>query len=551
MKKFTLTILITSSVLSLSAQNTWFKFVPGWRGNNCYILADTIYSFCPTSKFDKSIVLGLNINKNSLLDGEFYSSDSLFYYSDQIDELTNLQYRTKNNSIRLNNNYFLFAANYGDSVGSETKWQSDVFLYPSFEKLELPINYDTFPTLVEGLFLINYKKYALVNWYKKFDKLNTVQSSRLLKINVDNTTSLIYTRLNPLYSQSNHDIQLENIHADNQNPANLFLQILDRWDFAGDANQFEGVIQKIDTTGKLIWESRPVGDQDTINTTDFKMVQLPNGNILCSWLDLYYRPWKKPGDPYHLAESKDNATFWFAEIDYQTGKKLWTKNNRQFLNWKMGITDKDVAANLMTDALIFDDGAVWCGYRYINRPYPQNWTAIPYLFKTGFDGKPIWYREYNLWSTDTTDKGFKPYSFIRTPDNGFLLTGEYMRRWGVPSDTTQPMGVFQTAALLKLDSNGCFTPGCNATDNIIKIKVPENICQIYPNPAHTFLQIDYPTGSSGWEIIITDINGKEVFQTKETIHQISTKHLPNGIYYIQLTNKKFYHHETHKIIIQH
>jgi hypothetical protein len=550
MKKFTFTIIITCSILSLSAQNTWFKFVPGWQGNNCYILADTIYSFCPTSKLDKSIVLGLNINKNSLHDGKFFSSDSFFYFSDKIDELTNLEYRTKNNSIRLDHNTFLFAANYGDSVGSEIKWQSDVFIYPSFEKLEMPINYDTFTTQVDGLFLINDKKYVLINWHKKFDKLNTVQSSRLLKINNDGTASLIYTRLNPNYSQSSHDHQLENIYKDNQNPANLFLQILDRWDFAGDPNKFEGVIQKIDTTGKLIWESRPVGDQDTINTSCFNIVQLPNGNILCSWLDYSYRPWKNKEYPYHYVSTNKNSTVWFAEIDYQTGKKLYTKNIKQYLELKRGsFSYADV--NYITDKLLLEDGVVWCGYHPQGKPYPQNWTQIPFLFKTDFKGNPIWYREYNLWSNDTTDKGFTPYSFIRTPDNGFLLTGEYFRRWGVPIDTTQPMGFFQTAALLKLDSNGCFTPGCNNTDNIIKIKAPDKICRVYPNPANTFLQIDYPKGSMGWVIDITDINGKEVFKTEEEANQISTSHLPNDTYFIRLTNKKFYHHETHKIIIQH
>lgn len=551
MKKFILTIIITNSISSISAQNTWFRLVPGWHCNNSYVIADTIYSLCPNYKIESTIVLGLNVNKNSLNNGIFFKSDSFFYYSQKINELTNLEYRTKNNSIKLEKNNFVIAANYGDSIGSDVKWQSDLFLYPSFKKLDVPINYDTFSTRVEGLFLINKKKYALVNWLKKFDKLNTVQSSRLLKINNDKTISLIYTRVNPLYSHSSHDIQLENIHADNQNPANLFLQILDRWDFTGDPNQFEGVIQKIDTTGNLIWECRPIGDQDTINTTNFKMVQLPNGNILCAWLDLYYRPWKDKNYLYQYANENKKSTFWFAEIDYLTGKKLWTKNNRQYLNWKIGMMDDDFLFNLMTDALILDNGAVWCGYRYANRPYPQNWTAIPYLFKTGFDGKPIWYREYDLWSSDTTNKGFTPYSFIRTPDKGYLLTGEYLRRWGVPSDTSQPMGVLQSAALLKLDSNGCFTTGCNATDNIIKIKVPESICAVYPNPANTIIQIEYPKGTSGWEITITDISGRTVFKTQESIHQISTTEFPNSTYFIKLNNKKYYHHEIHKIVIQH
>jgi len=556
MKKYLLTITMTFCILSLTAQNTWFKFVPGWQGNNSYIKNDTIYTFCPTSKFvpHPYLVIGFNLNKLNLSNGDIISSDSLFYFSEKLKSYTNLEYRTKNNSLNLYNNKFLIAANFGDSSVFGIKWQSDIFAYPSFDKLNINLSFDTFDTKVDGLYEFNNKKYALVNWQKKIDKLSTLSSSRIIRINEDKSTTLIYTKVNTSYYL--HDYQIENIHGDNQNGANLFLQILDRWDFHGVPAQFEAVIQKIDTSGKLIWESRPSGNQDTINTTDFQMVQLPNGNILCSWLDFYYRPWKKPGRPYHKEDNNDNATLWFAEIDYQTGKRLWVKNMKQYLSWKMAPSDiegrTDVTNILITDAiLVSNNSVVWCGIRNRTVKLSNSWKDLPVLIKTDLKGNPIWYREYNFYPNDTGDKGFKPYSFIQTPDKGFLLTGEYMRRWGVPSDTSQPMGIFQTAALLKLDSNGCFEPGCNATDNIIKIKAPQNICQVYPNPASNFINIEYPKGSYNWEITVTDINGKEVFQAKETLQQIPTTTLPNGTYFIQLTNKKYYHHETHKIIIQH
>jgi|JI8StandDraft_1071087.scaffolds.fasta_scaffold17232_2 hypothetical protein len=550
MKKHLLSLIIICCTPSLSAQNTWFKFVPGWQGNNSYIFNDTIYSFCPTSNFDPNLIIGININKTNIT-GQTYTSDSLFYFSDILQKHTNLEYRTKNNSIR-NNNTILFASNYGDSIGSDIKWQSDLFFYPSFEKLNFDLNYDTFSTRVDGLFLINDFMYALVNWQRKLDKLNTLSSSRVLRINNDKTTNLIYTRVNTSYNQNSHDIQIENIHPDNQNGAYLLLQILDRWDFHGVPAQFEAVIQKIDTTGKLIWESHPVGDQDSINTTDFQMVQLPNGNILCSWLDFYYRPWKKPGDPYQYEEINDNATLWFAEIDYKTGKKIWIKNIDQYLKRKMEPTDIDgridVTNIILTDAILSDDNSVvWCGYRGRTVKLTNSWKNLPILLKTDYNGNPIWYREYDFYPSDTGDKGFKPFSFVHTPDKGFLLTGEYHNRFGQLSNGAW----WQKAALLKLDSNGCFTPGCNATDNIINMKVPKNICMVYPNPANTYLQIECPKDFYGWGISILDIDGKEVLKSQEAKHRISTSHLPNGIYSVQLTKKNQYHHETHKIIIKH
>jgi hypothetical protein len=551
MKKRLFTLSLTFCFLSISAQNTWFKFVPGWTGNNSFIIDNTIYSFCPSSKIDSALVLGLNLNKSNFWGGQNYASDSFFFYSSKLKELTNLEYRTKNNSIFEGvKNEFLFAANYGDSVASNVKWQSDIFKYPEFSQLNIPLNYDSFDTKVNGFFEINKVQYALVDWQRKIDKLSTISSSRILKINKDKTVKLIYTKVNNSFYAS--VIEVQDIFKDNQNAKNLLIQLIDRWDWHGVPAQFEAVVQKIDTTGKLIWESRPVGDQDTINTTDFQMVQLPNGNILCSWLDYYYRPWKNKDYPYQFESVNKNTTLWFAEIDCNTGQRLWVKNIKQYLSWKMTPSDiegrTDVTNILLTDAMLVDNSSVvWCGYRERTVKLTNSWKQLPVLLKTDLKGNPIWYREYNFYPSDTGDKGFKPYSFIQTPDKGFLLSGEYHNRFGQLSNGEW----WQKAALLKLDSNGCFEPGCNATDNIIRIQAPNNICHVLPNPASNFINIEYPNDSRNWEIAVVDINGKEVFQSRETITSIPSNNLPNGTYLIKITNKNSYHYETHKIIIQH
>jgi len=254
MKKYLLTITLTFCILSLTAQNTWFKFVPGWQGNNSYTKNDTIYTFCPTSKFvpHPYLVIGFNLNKLNLSNGDIISSDSLFYFSEKLKSYTNLEYRTKNNSLNLYNNKFLIAANFGDSSVFGIKWQSDVFVYPNFDKLNVKLNYDTFDTKIDGLFEINGVQYALVNWQRKLDKLSTLSSSRILKINEDKTVKLIYTKVNTSYNQNVHDFEIQNIFKDNQDSKNLLIQLIDRWDFHGVPAQFEAVIQKIDTSGKLI-----------------------------------------------------------------------------------------------------------------------------------------------------------------------------------------------------------------------------------------------------------------------------------------------------------
>ena len=86
----------------------------------------------------------------------------------------------------------------------------------------------------------------------------------------------------------------------------------------------------------------------------------------------------------YLPTGNLTPTIWFAEIDYQTGKKMWTKNNRQFLDWKMGTSDTDFTLVTTYDAIKLDNSIVWCGLRFVNRDYPQSYTRVPFLFKTDF-----------------------------------------------------------------------------------------------------------------------------------------------------------------------
>ncbi len=75
--------------------------------------------------------------------------------------------------------------------------------------------------------------------------------------------------------------------------------------------------------------------------------------------------------------------------------------------------------------------------------------------------------------------------------------------------------------------------------------------KIFPNPANHFINIDYPKGSTDWEISVLDMNGKLVFQTNKPISSISVGDWINGVYFIVITSSKSYHYENHKIIINH
>jgi hypothetical protein len=546
--KYIFIVALLFATQKISGQSTWFKFIPGWEARSSFLINDTIVSM---GTGDYSFYDFFAVFNRSNVNGSLLKSDTLDYKSMINDfNVTSSFWNSKLEPLNLNNK-IIIPINVIEKTASKYDNRSYLFEYPQLNKIPTNLNHDTFTNYIILCKTINNKRYFILEDIIQYNKTSRIPSFYLYQLLAD-TAILIRKQFNDASSIYGHIPYYENLHKDNQNPNILFLEILDRWDFSGDPASFQMDVVKMDTLGNQIWKCRPSDRQDSINTTAFQMVQKPNGNILCTWLDFYYRPWKHPSIPSIKEQINKNATIWFAEIDYQTGAVLWRKNIKQYLGWKVKQTDipnrVDETDILFNDAKLIDNNSVlWIGHRTRTYNLTQSWKRLPVLLKTDLEGNPLWYREYDFYSTDTGDKGMQVYSFIQTPDKGFLLTGEYQNRMGQLSN-----GEFwQKAALLKLDSNGCYIPGCNATDNIVKIKVPDNVCLVYPNPAARFVTIEYPKGSNIWEISISDINGKEVFKTHEKVNIISTANLPNGNYLIQLTNKSQYHHETHKIIIQH
>jgi hypothetical protein len=525
------TILVICS--NLNAQNTWTKYIPGSLTFKSIIYKDTIFTFGTGRNYQGSMAFILN---KYIQNGDYISSDTLnskVVFNNSTIQTAFDGYGRVNPIIQNDSLIIPIYVQYDSIV------QIELFKYPNWESLNINLNQGKNSTIFVANNNFDKRNYGIIRELQPVTNKYGFNYHKVVQF-TDSNYRIIKEQKKGSLSFSEHIPRYENIFSDNQNKANLFLQLLDCWDFKGEPDKFEGVIQKIDTNGNLIWECRTAGDQDSINTSFFQMAQIPNGNILCSWEDLNYRPFKNSKDPLnYLPTGNLTPTIWFAEIDYQTGKKMWTKNNRQFLDWKMGTSDTDFTLVTTYDAIKLDNSIVWCGLRFVNRDYPQSYTRVPFLFKTDFHGNPVWYREYDLWLEDNTDRGFTPYSIIKTSDNGFLLTGDYQSLVGS-----------QISMLLKLDSNGCFEPGCNAFDKVVKIKLPEKLCKINPNPARDFINIEYPKNGGKWELKIFDLTGKEIFHSHEQLQTIPANNFPTGPYFIQLTNKSRNNTETHKVFIE-
>ncbi|GBL35151.1 hypothetical protein EMGBS15_07460 [Filimonas sp.] len=94
------------------------------------------------------------------------------------------------------------------------------------------------------------------------------------------------------------------------------------------------------------------------------------------------------------------------------------------------------------------------------------------------------------------------------------------------------------------DSNGCVN-----TSSVLNL-FPLNTnhystqsIQVFPNPAHTFFMINFPTFQP-YKLILTDMNGKKVFEKITDGHSdsetISIAHLVEGIYMLKVVGEEVY-----------
>ncbi|HRZ42562.1 MAG TPA: T9SS type A sorting domain-containing protein [Bacteroidales bacterium] len=102
-----------------------------------------------------------------------------------------------------------------------------------------------------------------------------------------------------------------------------------------------------------------------------------------------------------------------------------------------------------------------------------------WIMKISNDGDSLWFREiekYHPWGYE-----HNPYDFGQTPDGGFVVCGKVMDVYN---------GTFDDMWLVKLDSLGCDTPGCQY--NSIDDKVLSMVrLKLFPNPSKEYFIIEY------------------------------------------------------------
>lgn len=474
-------------------QTRWFKHLPGYEARTSLLKDDSILT---TGMEVVQMQSGYN-KYNVSLTWNKLSGDSIDYFKIELDSL-------ENDSIRST----FISSDYSASIirneGSEQflglrygakKDRSFILSLNKFYSREIKLNevtLDTFSTYLDKVLPkssgdIKFLYYVVVN--KPFTYIaNPVIYKGTRRI-------MEYNNLLPEKYKFYNQIE------SNKSELHFFFILEKMWNFHSSPEAWEDYAVKMDTSGKEVWRCQ-VNNRDSINPTGMQIIQKKGGNLLVSWTDERYRPYRNPYGS-SLSQANHGNTIWFAEVD-STGKVLWRKNLKNYLSYKLG---RDTSHNLVhAKAIPLDDGVIWIGTAsYI---YWHN-----YALKTDYNGNPIWYREYDLYPSNSLPGGFKPKDVALTKDKGFIITGEF-ESW--PSNLF-PNGC-RKATLIKVDSFGCLVEGCQLKDSIPKDptveinSVGKLKSSIFPNPAKESIQINV-SFSGNFQIRIFNKLGLLLFES--------------------------------------
>jgi hypothetical protein len=139
-------------------------------------------------------------------------------------------------------------------------------------------------------------------------------------------------------------------------------------------------------------------------------------------------------------------------------------------------------SNYLQNIRVLNDGsfiAVGSVRKYNPEPDRVSWTL-----KTSSEGDSLWYREYEYLHGEVSRNYL--YDIIETSDSGFISCG-YMTPY--PPDT----GSTDTW-VIKLDSIGCDTAGCDPTVSVIEQekmrgREKEISIELWPNPARDLISV--------------------------------------------------------------
>ncbi len=280
-------------------------------------------------------------------------------------------------------------------------------------------------------------------------------------------------------------------------------------------NSGNPIIVKFDKNGNYKWDINPGGplaDEEAMVCLDDDSTFM----VLTAIADSTYIP--------DMGYTRINV------IKYtQNGIELW---NRKYGN--------SIPGNFISNIKSLPDGGYICcgGQKIIDTAHRAGW-----LLRLNTDGDSIWFRRYMYYTTGYPYNNNYLYDVSQTVDGGFIATGEV---FNAPPNSLQKVWV------LKVDSIGCDTAGCDPTVGIEEEDKTIGLydgrkggLEVWPNPAgeqiHCRLSIFDCQFSKYYELLIYDIFGRRVEEVLVPVGQVEMRldvsGYPSGLYFAVVRNK--------------
>lgn len=218
--------------------------------------------------------------------------------------------------------------------------------------------------------------------------------------------------------------------------------------------------------------------------------------------------------PSHITTDYGYKTIHVIKLS-QTNQVIWDKQYDSYRFWR-SISN----VTIDTQGMIYVLGKWW--------GEANDEIQVSTLLKLNSNGDSIWLREYaHLTNADAANA---LYDLKQTSDGGFIMCGQ----------TDAPFTPYQSSHIwvLKVDSFGCDSPGCDHT-GIRELEINNQKIVIYPNPTqnHLNIQLNQPS-SKDLEIQLYDIVGKLIetynFDNSQSTNQIDISKLKAGIYFVKV-----------------
>jgi hypothetical protein len=230
---------------------------------------------------------------------------------------------------------------------------------------------------------------------------------------------------------------------------------------------------------------------------------------------------------YDITYIKSGITL--AKVDIQNQTKLWEKNYIVFNNFTFQCLYQSMGLDILPSGDLVITGTV----EMLNPNNAQELNYKGMIMRVNAQGDSLWAR-WHGHGLFTDDCQFN--DIVLTDDGGFLAVGWQWHNNG---------GLFyQNAWLVKMDSMGCDTAGCDIYDAINQPQIrPQINMKLYPNPASDYFRIsaDAVEQLHHLRLCIYDMQGRIIRQMEFDNNAdilVNIRDIQSGVYIVALYTDK-------------